>query len=96
METNQMSRQSKGQLKVTVRADTDKDGSAIRSTIMFPDADRSRVNQSLAEPLAASQATFGNRMEQQQHLYQSVNIPTSAGRSAPLDQNDDDFDVDRE
>lgn len=63
METNQMSRQSKGQLKVTVRAETDKDGSAIRSTIMFPDTDR-RLNQSQAEPLQASQATFGNRMEQ--------------------------------
>ena len=40
METNQMSKQSKGQLKVTVRAESDKGGSALRSTIMFPETDR--------------------------------------------------------
>ena len=61
METNQMSRQAKGQLKVSVRAETDKNGSAIRSTIMFPEADR-RLNQSMADGLATSQETFGNRM----------------------------------
>ena len=38
METNQMSRQSKGQLKLTIKAESDKNGSTLRSTIMFPDA----------------------------------------------------------
>ena len=39
METNQMSRQSKGQLRVTVRAESDKGGDDIKSTIMFPERD---------------------------------------------------------
>ena len=48
METNQMSRQSKGQLKVTVRAESDKQGSAaLRSTIMFPASDTRLLSQSL-------------------------------------------------
>ena len=44
METNAMSRQSKGQLRVTVRAESDKDGSALRSTVLFPDGAEHRIN----------------------------------------------------
>ena len=61
METNRMSRESKGQLKVTIRAESDKNGEALRSTILFPDSDR-RMNQSMADGLATSQETFGNRI----------------------------------
>ena len=61
METNRTSRESKGQLKVTIRAESDKNGEALRSTILFPDSDR-RMNQSMADGLATSQETFGNRI----------------------------------
>lgn len=44
METNAMSRQSKGQLRVTVRAESDKDGCALRSTVLFPDGAEHRIN----------------------------------------------------
>ena len=63
METNAMSRQSKGQLRVTVRAESDKDGNALRSTILFPDGAERRVNQSQTlGVMATSQETFGNRL----------------------------------
>ena len=95
METNQMSRESKGQLKVMVRADSGKVGSALRSTVMFPDAER-RLQQSMADGLATSQETFGNRMNQQT-LSQSMNVMGTVHpnrlASSPAD---DDFDVDRE
>merc|ERR1712176_205375 len=81
METNQMSRQSKGQLKVTVRAESDKQGSALRNTIMFPNTERP-VGQSV-QGLATSHETFGNRMGQTQQpaanggLYQSMVVTSS-------------------
>jgi len=90
METNFLSRQSKGQLRVTVRAESDKSGSALQSTVLFPEPGR-RMNQSMQ--LGASQETFGNRMHNQQ-LYQSLNL-TAATLTPPIVQ-DDDFDVDRE
>ena len=96
MESNQMSRESKGQLKVMVRADSDKMGAALRSTVMFPDTGR-RLQQSMADGLATSQETFGNRMNQQQPLSQSMNVMGTVHpnrlASSPAD---DDFDVDRE
>ena len=46
METNAQSRSSKGQLRVTVRAESDKMGEALRNTIMFPDSGAPRLNQS--------------------------------------------------
>jgi len=69
METNALSRQSKGQLRVTVRAESDKLGEVLRSTIMFPD-DSARLNQSqmIRGLNATSQETFGNRMNQP-HMY---------------------------
>ena len=95
MESNQMSRESKGQLKVTVRADAGKVGSALRGTVMFPDSER-RLQQSMADGLATSQETFGNRMSQQP-LSQSMNVMGTVHpnrlASSPAD---DDFDVDRE
>ena len=44
METNAQSRSSKGQLRVTVRAESDKMGEALRNTIMFPDSGAPRLN----------------------------------------------------
>ena len=65
METNQMSRQSKGQLKLTIRAESDKEGSALRSTIMFPDARSPPMGTTnMSQNLATSIETFGNRMNQ--------------------------------
>ena len=62
METNIVSRKSKGQLRVTVRAESDKNGSALMSTVIgAPLADR-RLNQSQNVGLATSAETFGNRM----------------------------------
>ena len=91
METNMASRQSKGQLKVTIRAESDKDGSALRSTYMFPDNRSPPMNTS---QLATSIETFGNRMNSKT-LNQSM-VMTDAV-SPPLNNAaDDDLDVDRE
>lgn len=104
MESGQMTKQSKGQLKLTIRAESDKNGSALRSTIMFPDSDRG-VSQSMAiDGLGASQETFGNRMNNQQ-MYQSMNLPGTILGAHPIQQTlnasasspvDDEFDIDRE
>ena len=104
METNAMSRQSKGQLRVTVRAESDKEGNALRSTILFPDGAERRVNQSQTlGVMATSQETFGNRLNAPQ-VYQSLNLSgprasatSSAAMHAPdKSAGDDEFDVDRE
>lgn len=103
LETNQMSRESKGQLKVTIRAESDKNGQALRSTIMFPESltDNRKMHQSMAEGLMTSQETFGNRLNNQ-HMYQSYSVAgagagqqslLAASTASPLD---DEFDVDRE
>ena len=54
MESAQKTKQSKGQLRVTIRAESDKNGQALRSTIMFPESADTKVNQSQVSGLTTS------------------------------------------
>ena len=70
METSTQLKKSRGQLRVSVRAESDKSGEAIHSTTMF--AERTTLNHRDVS-IITSQETFGNRLNQQQ-MYHSIDL----------------------